>query len=152
VKLGFFDTARLGFSDSEDLKFDPLTGHMHILDGSLKQIVELTSGGAFIDSISLPSIMTDAEALAYDSVHDLFFVASGASPLIWAVDRMGAIRGTIDVLTSYGSTLALKGMELAPSSDPNDGDTMSLYVADYGVDQQNDGRLFEINLGTDWWT
>jgi hypothetical protein len=43
-------------------------------------------------------------------------------------------------------------MELAPSSDPNDGDTMSLYVADYGVDQQNDGRLFEIHLGPDWWT
>jgi hypothetical protein len=27
---------------------------------------------------------------------------------------------------------------------------MSLYVADYGVDQKNDGRLFEINLGSGW--
>jgi VCBS repeat-containing protein len=151
VKLGFFDTARLGFSDSEDLKFDPLTGHLHILDGSLKQIIELTSSGSFIDSIPLPSVMTDAEALAYDSLHDLFFVASGASSLIWAIDRMGVVRETIDVLGNYGTT-ALKGLEFAPSSDPNDGDHMSLFVADYGVDQQNDGRLFEINLGTDWWT
>jgi hypothetical protein len=27
---------------------------------------------------------------------------------------------------------------------------MSLYVADYGVDQVADGRLFEIHLGSDW--
>jgi Ca2+-binding RTX toxin-like protein len=27
---------------------------------------------------------------------------------------------------------------------------LSLYVADYGIDQQNDGRIFEISLGPDW--
>ena len=38
--------------------------------------------------------------------------------------------------------------ELAPSSDPNDDPAhLSLYVADYGADQVNDGRLFEIDLG-----
>ena len=28
---------------------------------------------------------------------------------------------------------------------------MSLYVADYGGDQKNDGRLFEIDLGSYFW-
>ena len=43
-------------------------------------------------------------------------------------------------------------LELAPSSDPNDDPgKLSLYVADYGVDQVSDGRLFEINLGDPLW-
>lgn len=148
VKLGYFDTRPLGFLDAEDLKIDPLTGHIHILDGLLKQIVELTISGVFVDSIPLPPIMRDAEALAYDPTHDLFFVGSGASTLIWVVDRAGNIQSTINVLAPYDPEI--KGFELAPSSNPNDGDRMSLYVADYGSDQVNDGRLFEINLGANW--
>jgi hypothetical protein len=114
----------------------------------LLQLLELTTTGTYVDSISLPSIMKDAEALAYDPAHDVFFVGSGASPLIWAMDRQGNILATIDVLTSYNAHP--KGFELAPSSNPNDGDTLSLYVVDYGADQVNDGRLFEINLGSGW--
>ena len=79
VQLGVFDTLHLGFMDTEDLKIDPLTGHIHILDGILKQMIELTDQGEFVDSVPLPAIMKDAEALAYDPVHDLYFVASGAS-------------------------------------------------------------------------
>jgi hypothetical protein len=41
-------------------------------------------------------------------------------------------------------------LELALSSDPNDGNHLSLYAVDYGLDQQNDGRVFEIDLGPDW--
>jgi hypothetical protein len=148
VKLAFFDTLKLGMMDTEDLKVDPVTGHLHILDGKLLQLLELTTTGTYVDSISLPSIMKDAEALAYDPAHDVFFVGSGASPLIWAMDRQGNILATIDVLTSYNAHP--KGFELAPSSNPNDGDTLSLYVVDYGADQVNDGRLFEINLGSGW--
>lgn len=149
TKLGFFDTRHLGFVDSEDPKIDPLTNHIYMLDGTLKQIVELTIDGKFVDSTPLPSIMQDAEALAYDTQHDVFFVASGKSKLIWAVDHQGDILGTIDVLSSF-SGLKPKGLELAPSSDPHDGNALSLYVVDYGADQVNDGRLFEIHLGPDW--
>jgi VCBS repeat-containing protein len=147
-RLGYFDTRPLGFADTEDLKIDPVTGHIHVLDGVLRQIIELTITGVFVDSIPLPSIMRDAEALAYHPTYDLFFVASGASKSIWVIDRAGTIRATLDVLSGYSPEI--KGFELAPSSNPNDGDTLSLYVADYGLDQVNDGRLFEVNLGPDW--
>ena len=150
ARLGFFDTARLGFLDTEDLKFDPLTGNMHILDGKLKLLFELTPQGAYVDSFPLPAVMRDAEALAYDSLHDLYFVASGLSKLIWIMDAEGVIKATIDVFSSYSTDPIIKGLELAPSSNPNDGDTLSLYVAGYGVDQVNDGKLFEIHLGSDW--
>ncbi|MCW3796978.1 Ig-like domain-containing protein [Sphingomonas sp. BN140010] len=150
VPLGSFDTETLGFLDTEDLKFDPLTGHIYILDGSMKQIIELTVDGRFVDSIKLPSVMTDAEALAYDSRHDVFFVGSGMSANIWVLDHQGAILQTLTPFGGLSTRPKLKGFELAPSSNPNDGDTLSLYVADYGSDQRNDGRLFELHLGSDW--
>lgn len=152
VSLGFLDTGRLGFNDTEDLKVDPLTGHIYVLDGILKQIFVLDTQGQFVDSIKLPSIMTDAEALAYDSRHDVFFVGSGASSSIWVLDHDGNILQTLTVLSPYSPRPKLKGFELAPSSDPNDGNALSLYVADYGSDQVNDGKIYEIHLGTDWFT
>ena len=151
VRLGSFDTRHLGYLDTEDLKIDPLTGHIHQLDGTLKQLIELTDKGEFVNAVPLPSVMTDAEALAYDPLHDLYFVASGASKTIWVLDAQGDIKGTIDVFSSGYSGMKIKGMEYAPSSDPNDGNAMSLYVADYHTDQVNDGRLYEVHLGNDWW-
>jgi hypothetical protein len=156
VRLGSFDTARLGLTDTEDLKFDPVTGHLFILDGSRKRLYELTDQGALVGSVALPSVMTDAEALAYDPAHDVFFVASGASANIWEMDRNGKVLATISALGSgysnpvTGARPTPKGLELAPSSAPNDGNTQSLFVADYGLDQVNDGRLFEISLGSGW--
>jgi hypothetical protein len=130
---------------------------MFMLDGSLKKLFELTDQGALVRTITLPTVMSDAEALAYDPTHEVFFVASGKSTNIWELDRDGNILATINVLgsSSYvnpitGVKPVPKGLELAPSSDPNDGNKMNLYVADYGVDQVNDGRLFEIDLGSGW--
>ena len=150
-RLGLFDTQRLGFIDTEDLKFDPLTGNVHVLDGAMRLMFELTPQGAFVNAIPLPSVMKNGEALAYDALHDLYFVAQG-SALIWVMDAEGNLEATIDLLSHLGTRPKIKGMELAPSSNPNDGDTLSLYVADYGSDQVNDGRLFEISLGPDWFT
>ena len=50
-----------------------------------------------------------------------------------------------------GAWARVTDLELAPSSDPSDGAKLSLYVADYGADQANDGRLFEIDLGDPFW-
>jgi hypothetical protein len=151
VKLGFFDTKLLGYQDTEDLKIDPLTGHIHELDGELMQMIELTTTGQFVDSVPLPSVMKDAEALAYDPRHDVYFVSSGheTNHNIYVIDSLGDLLATISVLSPY-SGVKIKGLELAPSSDPNDGNQLSLYVADYGSDQVNDGRLWEIHLGSDW--
>ena len=151
VKLGFFDTKLLGYQDTEDLKIDPLTGHIFEVDGELMQLIELTTTGQFVDSRPLPSIMKDAEALAYDPRHDVFFVSSGheTSHNIYVVDPLGNVLDTITALSSYSGT-KVKGLELAPSSDPNDGNQLSLYVCDYGADQVNDGRIFEIHLPPDW--
>jgi VCBS repeat-containing protein len=151
VALGSFDVRHLGYQDAEDLKIDPLTGHIHEIDGELMQMIELTTTGQFVDSVPLPAVMKDAEALAYDPRHDVYFVSSGheSNHNIYVMDPLGNLLSTISVLSSF-SNVKVKGLELAPSSDPNDGNQLSLYVADYGSDQVNDGKLWEIHLGSDW--
>ena len=128
-----------------------------ILDGggSTRSLYELTATGDLISQNVLPDPITDAEALAYDPSADVFYIASGATRgTIFETDRSGNIIDTIDILNDYrnpdtGYKPHIKGLELAPSSDPNDGAKMSLYAVDYGVDQYPDGRLFEIDLHQD---
>jgi hypothetical protein len=158
VKLGEFDVRKFGSTDAEDPKVDPVTGHLFMLDGFSRKLFEFTDQGSLVKSMTLPSVMTDAEALAYDPRHDVFFIGSGATRgTIFEMDRAGNVLATIDLLnaTSFrnpetGGKPKIKGLELAPSSDPHDGDKMNLYVADYGVDQNNDGRVFEVDLGAGW--
>ena len=74
-------------------------------------------------------------------------------PLGTSCNCSGAILDTIDLLSGYRNPVTdvrvkIDDLEFAPSSDPNDDPgKLSLFVADYGADQVNDGRLFEINLG-----
>jgi hypothetical protein len=161
VKLGEFLTKPLGGSDPEDLAVDPLTGRLFICNGNgntnTPGIIEVDRFGTTVFStIAMPSAITDPEALVYDAVHNVFFVSGKFSSKIWVLDRSGAILDTISVLDGFrradGTRAKVADLELAPSSDPNDAPTkMSLYVADYGVDQVADGRLFEINLGDPFW-
>jgi len=156
VKLGEFSVRSLGMTDAEDPKIDPVTGNIYMLDGVSRTLFELSATGALVRSFALPSALTDAEALAYDSQNDVFFVASGANRgTIFEIDGDGNLLASNSVLNSFlnpngNSKPRLKGFELAPSSDPNDGDQLSLYAVDYGADQQSDGRMFEIHLGSDW--
>ena len=116
----------------------------------------MTTTGALVQTISLPSAIVDPDALLWDAAHELFFVGGRFSPNIWVLDRDGGLVETIDLLADYinpvGGRPHVADLELAPSSDPNDDPgKLSLYVADYGSDNVNDGRLFEIDLGNGFW-
>ena len=146
----------LGITDAEDPKIDPVTGHIYMLDGVTRRFFELTETGALVHSTVLPALIKDAEALAYDAVRDVFYIASGANRgTIFQTDHSGNILASFDLLNSYtnpldGSRPRIKGLDLAFSSDPTDGDRMSLYAVDYGRDQVLDGRMFEIDLYHGW--
>ena len=154
--LSSINLAPYGITDAEDPEIDPVTGHIYLLDGVTRRLVELTETGAFVKATTLPTVIRDAEALAYDAVRDVFYIASGANRgTIFQTDHNGNVLATIDLLNTYlnpidGSKPKIKGLELALSSDPNDGDRMSLYAVDYGRDQALDGRFFEIDLYHDW--
>ena len=158
VKLGEFSVKGFGITDAEDPAFGT-NGNIYVLNGVTQHIFELTpNGSSLVRSVALPSVITDAEGLAYDAASDIFYVASGKTKgKIFALDHDMHLISTLDLLNdpSYrnptgGISPKIKGLELAPSSDPNDGNHLSLYAADYGSDQKADGRLFEIDLAPDW--
>jgi hypothetical protein len=158
VKLSSFSTSAYA-TDAEDVAFDPVSGHLFILQGvtanpTPNTVFETTVDGTLLGSIKMPAALTeDLEALAYDPVNQVFYVAGGPNPDIWVVSKDGqTILSTITVMESVTNTQTNtpahpKGLLLAPSSDPNDDPSvMSLYVADFGLDNVMDGRIYEINL------
>jgi len=159
VKLGQFDLKPLGCNDPEDVAVNPNNGHLFICNGdqiagpTSRSIVEINNTGTQVFStIVLPEEVKDPEALCYDASHDVFYVGGGFSPNIWVVDHNGTILQTIDVLAGFRNptgptSAAVKDLELAPSSDPNDDPgKLNLFVADYGNSHVSDGRLIEIDL------
>jgi hypothetical protein len=112
----------------------------------------------FVSTTTVPDVVKDMEALAYDATHDLFFVGGGFSSNVWVVNRAGTIVDTIDLRADphfsnpiSGTHVAVKDLAFAPSSDPNDDPShMNLFVADYGLThlpKDNDGRVLEVDLG-----
>jgi Calx-beta domain-containing protein/hemolysin type calcium-binding protein len=159
VKLGEFDLKPLGCNDPEDVAVNPNNGHLFIANGdqvagpTANTIVEIDNTGSQVFSvIHLPAEIKDAEALAYDASHDVFYVGGGFSPDVWVVDHSGNILQKLDVLEGYrhetnNTAVNVKDLELAPSSDPDDAPgTRNLYVADYGWSHVSDGRMLEIDL------
>jgi Ca2+-binding RTX toxin-like protein len=148
-----------GFAvDCEDVGYDPVTNHLFIVNGggggsTARTIFETTISGTVVQSMLLPSAISDPEAIAYDYINQVFYVSGTFSADIFVVSRDGkTILDTITLLEDYRNPLTdtharPKGLVLAPSSDPSDDPSvMSLWAADYGKDQVMDGRIFEISL------
>jgi hypothetical protein len=146
-----FDALAAGCDDPEDIAIDPSNGHLFIVNGLSRTIVETNNTGTVIyNTIELPPEIRDPEALVYDSSQDVFYVGGGFSANIWQINREGEVLAVIDELSLHRNPVGdrraqVKDLELAPASDGSG--EISLYVADYGWDQQLDGRLFEIDLG-----
>jgi hypothetical protein len=160
VKLSQFATKPLGGDDPEEVSFNPVNGHLYIANGSdiaHPKIIEIDSSGTqAIRNIPLPAVIKDPEAVVYDAAHDVFFVGIENGHDIWMVDHNGNILNDINIFANYrnpvnNGSVNLKGLTLAPSSDPNDDPSvLSLYAADFGVSHVNDGRLFEISNPFFW--
>src|SRR5262245_41078823 len=160
VKLAEFATKPLGGDDPEDVSFNPVNGHLYIANGAdiaHPKIIEVDSSGTqVIRNIPLPAVIKDPEAVFYDVAHDVFFVGIENGHDIWMVDHNGNILNDINIFANYrnpvnNGSVNLKGLTLAPSSDPNDDPSvMSLYATDFGVSHINDGRLFEISNPFFW--
>ena len=160
VKLAEFATKPLGGDDPEEVTFNPVNGHLYIANGAdigHTKIIETDSSGTQVfRNIPLPAVIKDPEAVVYDAAHDVFFVGIENGKDIWMVDHNGNILNDINIFANYrnpvnNGSVNLKGLTLAPSSDPNDDPSvLSLYAADYGIAHVNDGRLFEISNPFTW--
>jgi hypothetical protein len=84
-------------------------------------IREVNTAGTLVRTISLPSAITDPEALLWDDVHNVFFIGGKFSPNVWVLDGNGALLDTITLLADHrrpGGAKARVWFGLAPSSVP----------------------------------
>jgi len=160
VELSQFATKPLGGDDPEEVAFNPVNGHLYIANGAdiaHPKIIEIDSSGTqVIRNIPVPAVIKDPEAVYYDVAHDVFFVGIENGHDIWMLDHNGNILNDINIFANYrnpanNGSVNLKGLTIAPSSDPSDDPSvLSLYAADFGISHVNDGRLFEISNPFFW--
>ena len=143
-----------GLNDIEDPVYNTQNGNIYFLDGDQRKLIEMTETGQLVDIVTMALPINGPEAMAYDPTHNVFYMAGGATRgVIYQVDTNGNVLGSFNILNTYlnnGIKPRIKGLEIAPSSNPNDGGRLSLYAVDYGLDQILDGRWFEIDLYHDW--
>ena len=154
IVLGSFSTKPAGGSDPEDIAINPKNGNVFIANGTPSHtIVEVTTAGKLVSKTTIPDEVEDMEALAYDPLHDVFFVGGGFSDQIYIFNRSGEKKGQIDLSPYRGHTrVHVKDMAFGPkSTDPT---KVSLYVVDYGNTHNeasaDDGRILEVSLGAGW--
>jgi hypothetical protein len=140
--LSSFSTSAFGSVDPEGIGFDPYTGNLFIAGGMQDTIYEVTVSGTLVSSLVLNGI-TDPEGIYYDPGSGHFFLVFGA--YLYELSTSGEVID-FEWLRPYG-VHTLKGITFAPSSySGDDPGNMHIYLADYGVDQVNDGKLFEISI------
>jgi hypothetical protein len=142
VVISSFSTTEFGSADPEGIVFDPETGNLFVMDGYDRTIYEFTPEGDLVSSMLLPSEITDPEGISYNHCSDNFIIVSGFDPeVLFEVTRDGIIANIIDV--NHLAIVRPKGVTFAPGSDS---DGLNIVIADYGIDEENDGRLLEISV------
>ncbi|MGH9878774.1 MAG: hypothetical protein ACRD5H_14170, partial [Nitrososphaerales archaeon] len=145
IALSSFSTLAFGSTDPSDIAFDPTTGNLFISDGVASTVFEVTPSGTLLRSFFLPGVIQDTEGIAFDRCSGNLFVVSGPDKKIFEVTTSGELVTIIDI-QPFG-VLHPKGITFAPSSDlGDDPNILHVYIADYGRDEVNDGKLLEILL------
>lgn len=155
--LRSLDTASFGCGDPEDLAFDPVSGHLFIVDGDGAEVYEVDPGeNGFFDGVPLrggDDLVTsfdleefggvDPEGLDVDVANGtLLVVESTTNGRILELTPGGVLLRVFD--TSDASVKTPAGVTVAPgSTDPG---RRSFYVVDRARDGQNDGRIHEFSL------
>jgi DNA-binding beta-propeller fold protein YncE len=137
-----FSTLSLGCNDPEGITFDPDTGNLFIADGTAATVFEVTTSGLLESSFAVPNQINDPEGIYFDICSENFFIVQGGGDeFIFEVTINGLLVNTFD-LRPFGVSTP-KGITFAPS---NDTDISYIFVADYGNDEINDGRIFKLSL------
>jgi hypothetical protein len=141
--LSTFSVLDFGSDDPEGITFNSTNGNLFIADGLNRQIYEVTTSGILVSSFSLPNDLRDPEGIYYDDVSGNLFIICG-NDTICNITTSGIVVNEIDI-RSFG-VVQPKGITFAPSSDPgDDSNILNMFIADYGLDEVMDGRLFEIS-------
>jgi uncharacterized protein YjiK len=75
--IATIDTAALGYSEPEGIEYDPVSGHVLMVEDDTDMFVELTTSGTVLDTIDLAALtgFDDPEGLGYDAANGILYVA-----------------------------------------------------------------------------
>ena len=155
-----FETDAFGCGDAEGITFDPSRGHLFIACGASGTIVEVRPGqNGIFDGIAPGGDdqvrefdteafgVSDPEGVDYNPDNDTLFITGNGDSVVLETTTGGALVRQLDLAGLSFNSLA--GVAYGQASD--DPDVRHLYLADRGVDNdqdsdENDGRISEITL------
>jgi cysteine-rich repeat protein len=150
-----FPTDAFGSHDPQGIGYDTLRGHLFLADASNSTIYEIAPGANQIFDGVAPG--GDDEVSGFDTAAlgiasptgvdhnpdaDTLFIV-GDEDVVLEATTSGSLVRQIDLAELQA--LSLAGVLYAPASD--DPDIRHLYLADQGLPQESDGRLYEVTLG-----
>lgn len=151
-----FDTRNFNSDDPEGIAFDTWQGYLFIADGVNAEIYEVAPGvNGIFDGIPptgddvLSQFDTyvmglhDPEGVEFNPNTGNLYIVSGANDIVVEATTTGEVVEVFDIAFLNADSPA--GLAYIPSSN-------NLYITDRGVDNnndpnENDGRIYEINLG-----
>jgi fibronectin type 3 domain-containing protein len=139
-------------TDPEGITSDP-SGNLYVVNGA--------GGGngqwvaTFDSNLQLQSkfpisdqVARDAEGIAYNRANQHLYIVSNRSRVICEYTLDGTLVENYDIGRFVPRPRAAQGLTFGPTSDPNDDpEAISLYIADGGVDNAADGRIYEARIG-----
>ena len=137
--------------DPEGITVDPVTGTLYLVDGSNGgiQVLVYSSNLTYQYRFSVAAQMSDAEGIAFDPVSRNLFLVSDPDLAIFEYTTSGAFAGSFDISDFQPFPRTPQGLTFAPTSNPNDDPAaLAIYIADAGVDNFPDGRVYEALIST----
>jgi hypothetical protein len=153
-----FSTSAFGSTDSEDVVYDPVSGHLFISDGAGLEVYDVNPvNGVFGDGNDVVTHFDigsygprDAEGIGIDPQSDHLLVVDPSTKSIYELTKAGALVRIIDCHSVPETNRAYADVTMAPTSDPNDPPgRLAYWMVDRGLDNggdpnENDGKLYEI--------
>lgn len=156
-----FRTTTFGSTDPEGIAFAPPRRRfgkpsLFVADGLNAEVYWIRPGpNGIFDGVDDRVVsfdteflgVTDPEGIAYNPENRHLYIAGHPSDTIIEITKRGRLVQAIDISAAGARNLA--GLSFAPSSAaPN---TLSLYIADRGVDNnadpdENDGKIYEVTV------
>jgi Bacterial Ig domain len=147
------NTTVFGSQDAEGTEFDPVTGHVLVVDGVAREVYDVNPvNGVFGDADDVTTHfdleqygVLDPEGIGVDTSRNSVVVLDRAGRKVYEVTRAGALIRVIDLQPIASRNPA--GITVAPGS----GGGTSYWIADRGVDNntdpnENDGKAYEVRV------
>lgn len=135
--------------DPEGIAANPVSGDLYVAQGVSggKQVMVYNRHLQFQRRFTIGDRVADPEGIAYNPQNGLLYVVSTPDMKVFAYTTTGQFVEEYSIAGYQPAPIAPQGLTFGPTSNPNDSPTaLALYIADGGIDNGLDGRVYETVL------